>query len=360
MTLENKKLFVHCGLHKTGTTVLQKIFTDQEEKLRQLGLLYPKSGRLDPLGGGHHGIAWQLSQDRRYAPNQGCVAELLEELAAFDGDALISSEDFETLLDTPGQLNTLVEALLPSGREIVMVIYLRNQLSYCQSMFIENINQSIGTDFPSYVREITQYGRLRLREWVFQFDYRKLLSYIEALPVKLIVRNFHTLDRNSSVTDMLGVVGIEPHKFGVQPERPRDAPGRPADRIPEFIAARVGRKIDQADVTGLAIMRGIIGVRRFIISDETVNAFSNVFGEGNLELCARHGLASTGLEMRKASRMHERETCLYFEHMYSSQTQSVLLRMRNSLLVGKLDKAGAMAREYIIGEQDRLWSHKQA
>ena len=56
-------LFIHTGLHKTGTTSLQKAFFDNRRVLARQGLLYPDTG-LSPNPGnwGHHELALALRQ----------------------------------------------------------------------------------------------------------------------------------------------------------------------------------------------------------------------------------------------------------------------------------------------------------
>ena len=41
------RVFVHCGLHKTGTTALQQFLLAVSPSLLKLGILYPRAGRLD-------------------------------------------------------------------------------------------------------------------------------------------------------------------------------------------------------------------------------------------------------------------------------------------------------------------------
>ena len=52
-----KRVFIHPGFHKTGTTGIQTIFTDNRMKCKDVGLFYPYA-----RGEGHHRAAWALHE----------------------------------------------------------------------------------------------------------------------------------------------------------------------------------------------------------------------------------------------------------------------------------------------------------
>ncbi len=54
-----KRLFLHIGSHKTATTFLQNSLTRNAPALRDLGLLYPKAGRIH---GAHFKLCWALKE----------------------------------------------------------------------------------------------------------------------------------------------------------------------------------------------------------------------------------------------------------------------------------------------------------
>jgi hypothetical protein len=55
------RLILHAGTHKTGTTSIQKVFTDNRDWLRKRGLIYPKGGSV--FGGTlpHHKFSHALT-----------------------------------------------------------------------------------------------------------------------------------------------------------------------------------------------------------------------------------------------------------------------------------------------------------
>src|SRR5207248_9700162 len=96
-----RRVLLHVGLHKTGTTALQLFLSNSAEHLQAQGVVYPRSGRPPESTAGHHNIAWQLAGDRRFRSSAGTLDDVASEIASWPGDAILSSEDFESILGTP-------------------------------------------------------------------------------------------------------------------------------------------------------------------------------------------------------------------------------------------------------------------
>ena len=113
-------MFVHCGLHKTGTTAIQTAFAEHRDRLRAHGVLYPSRGSHQV---GHHNLAWELTGDRRFDPAALTLARVVREIAAFGGDVVLSSEDFESILDRADLIAPLLRQLGTTRRDIRVVVY---------------------------------------------------------------------------------------------------------------------------------------------------------------------------------------------------------------------------------------------
>jgi len=50
--MRERRLVIHAGFHKSGTTALQEAFDAQSDQLKSAGILYPNIGRK-----AHHRIA---------------------------------------------------------------------------------------------------------------------------------------------------------------------------------------------------------------------------------------------------------------------------------------------------------------
>jgi hypothetical protein len=347
-----KRVYVHCGLHKTGSTALQTAFKRSADKLREIGVLYPRTGRLDTLGGGHHNIAWQAARDRRFDAGLGTIGELIAEVNAFPGNTVLSSEDFETLLSTARSLQDLRAAFAGADAEIILVIYLRNQMSYCESIFIENLGQWIGEEYRRYVETILRTGRLALKDWAFQFGYGQLADSLAATGGAVAVRNYHTLDGDSVITDFAGVIGVDSAIFG------EDAQLRSNDRLPTqtllrlFHRNRTGRPIGDLEAKAIKLISDGIGTRRLVSSNATYNALRATFMHGNQKLCRQFGLSETGLDLVVPT-YNPAETVLY-DQAFSFEFQFVVTQMRHLFANGQPDQAAALARPFI----DKLLTHQ--
>jgi hypothetical protein len=341
-----KQIFVHCGLHKTGTTALQSVFMRKAEALAYwAGILYPKAGRLDTLGGGHHNIAWQVARDRRFDINRGTLATLADEINGFDGNVVLSSEDFESILSERPLIDRFIAALSSTKAELTFVVYLRNQMSYCESIFVENLAQNIGEEYPRYVRDITRNGYLSLSDWFFQFDYAHMLSIAAGADIRLIVRNFHAIQPRSVVADFLEIAGIDPVPFADSLEY------RSNERLPTlqalrfFCRNRLGRALGEREVQAVKMVSEVIGGRKLTSLPATRAAFRNNFAGGNQKVCATYNLPAEGLDLRLTGEAGADP--IFYETLFSFELQTVIAGMRNMLRDGKPEAAQDLAAAFV-------------
>ncbi len=338
------QIFVHCGLHKTGTTALQTVLMRKAAVLAQNGILYPRTGRLDVLGGGHHNIAWQIARDRRFDPNLGTVEALVEEIKGFDGKIVLSSEDFESILGNRSLIDRFFSAFAGANPDVHFVIYLRNQMSYCESIFIENLSQNIGEEYPRYVHDIIRNGYLGLKDWSFQFDYAGMLKLAGASPARLIVRNFHEAE-TGLLANFLDALQIDPALFEDSFEF------RSNERLPTvqalrmFCRNRLGRSLGEREVQAVKIVNDLIGERRLRSTAATLAAFRDTFTGGNLEICLQYDLPPHGLDMNTHASFGE--DVLNYEAIFSFELQHLVAAMRNLIIDGKLDEATTLAERFI-------------
>jgi hypothetical protein len=125
------RLFLHVGLHKTGTTSIQMRFFNNAEVLRRKGFLYPL-GRFDRFHSQHSAIADLTAPDRhddlisllrgvwREAKESGCHSVVL------------SGERLSTLPDA--QLATLRDALAETGFDATVLAFFRAYSDYVRSV----------------------------------------------------------------------------------------------------------------------------------------------------------------------------------------------------------------------------------
>lgn len=138
-----KTIFLHIGLHKTGTTSIQVALTSAQSKLAKVGILYPQSGRPSASKYGQHEIAWSLFERMSHVPAEWAAGKkfglerrrqifesLLAEIEESRAERIvISSEEFDCL--STSEVNSLAKEL--NGYRLCPIIYLR-----CLSDFIES------------------------------------------------------------------------------------------------------------------------------------------------------------------------------------------------------------------------------
>ena len=236
-------LFIHAGLHKTGTTALQKSLAQNRESLGAHGILYPAAGCPGDAPA-QHNIAWQLARDWRFHSAYGTLDDAAEEIAGHGGNAIISSEDFESILRRPDLVGRLAHHPRLRGHRVVLVIYLREQCSYVQSLFLQLTRNGLAQDAASLVETVCETGALKLRDWEFQFDYARLVAKLARWKNgTLVLRNYHQLQGGSTVVDFLSLVAPDLRLPTLEEGERINAARDLATAMQEFYEARIGRQL---------------------------------------------------------------------------------------------------------------------
>ena len=208
-------IYMHCGLHKTGSTTLQLAFFNQADTLRNHGILYPQSG-LMPSWPGHHQIAWQLTGDPRFCPDYGDLNSLFDEIDNFNGKVVLSSEDFESCLDDETCWLPLLQFAKSSKRPLVFVVYVRNQSEYLESLYLQLLKHGFSEDFRSVYDKIMRQSALYFKGSKYLFDYWKIASLLTKIPgISVVFRNYHQLLLNSTLFDFCSVAQIPASIFDI-------------------------------------------------------------------------------------------------------------------------------------------------
>jgi len=122
-----KQVYIHIGIHKTGTTSLQNMLLENRAYFSELGLYYPA---FCFVLGGHHNLAWELQEDVRWEAEYGNIAGLLDEIEqGKQTKYLVSSEDI--CRSTEKQVETLY--LYFKKYKPKVIVYIRNQFDYIVS-----------------------------------------------------------------------------------------------------------------------------------------------------------------------------------------------------------------------------------
>ena len=134
-----KQLFIHCGLHKTGTSYLQHVLAVNRDKLARIGVIYP---HLADLGfnlrfSDHNHLVSQLMATAGEAAVIRQLLAPIDHIMSLAGvsKVILSAEEFGHLLLRDDLRQPLLAAL--AGYDLRLVFYLRRQDALKESVFAE-------------------------------------------------------------------------------------------------------------------------------------------------------------------------------------------------------------------------------
>ncbi len=173
-----KRVVLHIGTHKTGTKTLQLFLHANRDQLALNGVLIPESGRIrvdaSHATPGQHHIAIDLqSHDTSEAVKQ-LLAEMTTRALPL---VVVSSEEFHPLHRFPQRLAFLRDAFAEIGYATTIVIWLRRQDTYAESLYVEYAKGGFIEPFSTFIRSITDLGYITASETapVMAFAYSTLL-----------------------------------------------------------------------------------------------------------------------------------------------------------------------------------------
>jgi hypothetical protein len=106
VTLQPKRLYLHIGAMKTGTSYLQGMLTANAEELRSAGVLVAP----DRSAAVHDVIDFGARGEAHLASVRGAWAELVETVQAFEGHSTVLSHEYFSL-QGPGYVDKVVSSL---------------------------------------------------------------------------------------------------------------------------------------------------------------------------------------------------------------------------------------------------------
>jgi hypothetical protein len=287
------RFFVHCGLHKTGTSALQSVLAKNTKRLRAAGVLVPRCGPRNAAW--HHNIAWQLGRDRRFNPLVGSFEALRAEMREFSGDVILSSEDFEGVLHRPERLAPLVRLGQETGRTVVWVIYLRSQAAYLSSLYQQLLKEGFAEEYAALAGEALGGGMVNRREWRFHFDFARAVEKLSALESStVVVRNHHALEGGSVTTDFFALAGLPADAIPQEQLATRSNQREPvAASLVRFYRNRVARGLLPNEAPVLAAMAEQISAAH---NPPWIEArMRAAFEASNAALCRRFEVPHCGL-----------------------------------------------------------------
>lgn len=183
------KIFIHIGIHKTGTSAIQDFLVLNRKELSKHGALYPQKTRRD---------YFETRGGKTIAPVEKFkhYEKLVRRGRKKDKHVILSNEAF-WLMDDPAPVKTA----MGSGVETVIICYLRRQDNFIQSYY----NQEVKHD--------GNYKEIMVYQPPATLDYYKLLGRWASVFGKenIIVRPYEKQQfiNQDLIVDFLTLVGIE-------------------------------------------------------------------------------------------------------------------------------------------------------
>jgi hypothetical protein len=218
-----RKVFLHVGLPKTGTTYLQTVMWADRPRMRAQGVLLPGAERRDHLWATRlvRGVVAEEHLDER---TRTSWPRLVEEIAAWDGDAVVSHEFFAAC--TPEQAAGMVADLAPA--EAHLVVTAREPLGLFVSGWQESLKNRHTWTFDEYAAQPAS----DLASAVWNWRTLDLRLVLERWSPAFEPERVHVLPtpRSDEPRDLLwqrfaGLVGLQPDTFDLSATNPNQSMG---------------------------------------------------------------------------------------------------------------------------------------
>ena len=182
---------MHIGTHKTGSTSLQYFFNKNRHALLDQKILYPQTGLpLIPNLYGHHDLVFNLRSN-----DPKIWSDLVQEINASDCESvIISSEEMDTL--TTKQIELIKSRLI--GFNVKIIIYLREQVDYFESLYWELVKSGIESDdISSFILRNLNLGNYfaLLSKWNSHFD-------ADCISIRIFSKTLNVIDDFCHLVDI--------------------------------------------------------------------------------------------------------------------------------------------------------------
>jgi len=163
-----RRLVVHIGYPKTGTSALQSFFYAHRARLEECGVLYPREA---DLIGSQHSLAFDVGPTAREAPNGLTFEKLGRQVRGTDAEVIvISSEQWVVHADQRDAANRVERFAKEHDLEVDVLAFIRPQHAYINSFYGELTKRfHERRRFEAYAREAIGRPMLdyseHLREW---------------------------------------------------------------------------------------------------------------------------------------------------------------------------------------------------
>lgn len=196
---KNKKLYIHIGSHKTGTTTIQSYLRKNQEKLLCERVKYIEAGKslkniryLNTID--DEEIACIRNDILKITENSPGMDRFIISWEGFCGDYLDGYRNSENLSKI---LNLIFSPLF----EVKIILYLREQSSFIESIFTQEVHAGTSVSFEEFMKTIN----------IDDFSWMRLVKAYESEFGKdnIILRGYHKSNGSFLLKEFLSLLGCD-------------------------------------------------------------------------------------------------------------------------------------------------------
>ena len=190
-----RRIFLHAGEPKTGTTAIQLLLQENRQSLERFGYLVPKAGS-SPTGN-YAGLIAAILGDPVPPKYAQCVEAFRQEISAHPADKIVvSAESLDYSFRNEAKCDRIFSFLRGLDLQITIVMFIRTDA--------EALSSAYGEQVKSFLRDLT------LREFVFrQRRYVHLLRLSRLSEIETIFRPYTAeVRRVGAGREFLRVIGV--------------------------------------------------------------------------------------------------------------------------------------------------------
>ena len=181
--MSERRLIVHAGFHKSGTTSLQESFDAQSDELRDAGIVYPNIGRK-----AHHRIAWALADKTWGWGKRGGEktprrkwTELAKQINSSDAQTILISSEFFSELSSDA-IKTINKEI--KNRKVEVVFTVRPLVKLLGSSYQQYLKYGIKADYTTWLHSVLDNpgeSKINPTFWMRHFHGRVVARWVDVL-----------------------------------------------------------------------------------------------------------------------------------------------------------------------------------
>jgi len=146
-----RRVFLHIGAIKTGTTYIQTVLRENRERLIEEGVLFPGRRWRNQVRAVEDVLRLGKTRDGRPMPSPRPWPRLVEEIGSFGGDTAVVSMEWLSYA-RPAQVRSIVSSLAPA--EVRVVLTLRDATATVPAVWQTGVHNGSTVSWPRFARGV--------------------------------------------------------------------------------------------------------------------------------------------------------------------------------------------------------------